>query len=74
MVAHTYVIVFWKTDLMVTNTEIYFLPVDECHTHALSRDAMHLNTDMYVRMFQLQAEHHKQQINKHLQLPNPTST
>ena len=27
---------------MVTNTEIHFLPVDECHTHALSRDTMHL--------------------------------
>ena len=32
------VTVFWKTDLMITNTEIHFLPVDECHTHALSRD------------------------------------
>ena len=27
--------VFWKTDRMVTNTEIHFMPVDECHTHAL---------------------------------------
>ena len=30
------VTVFWKTDHVVTNTEIYFLPVDESHTHALS--------------------------------------
>ena len=29
---------FAKTDLMGTNTEIHFLPVDESHTHALSRD------------------------------------
>ena len=34
--------VFWKTDRMVTNTEIHFMPVDECHTHALPRDTMHL--------------------------------
>ena len=27
---------------MVTNTEIHFMPVDECHTHALPRDTMHL--------------------------------
>ena len=27
---------------MVTNTEIHFMPVDECHTHALPRDIMHL--------------------------------
>ena len=33
-----YVTVFWKTDLMVTNTEIHFLPIDESHTHALSRE------------------------------------
>ena len=26
---------------MVTNTEIHFMPVDECHTHALPRDTMH---------------------------------
>ena len=37
-----YVTVFWKTDRMVTNTEIHFMPVDECHTHALPRDTMHL--------------------------------
>ena len=36
------VTVFWKTDRMVTNTEIHFMPVDECHTHALPRDTMHL--------------------------------
>ena len=29
---------------MVTNTEIQFLPIGECHTHALSRDAMHFKT------------------------------
>ena len=34
--------VFWKTDRMVTNTEIHFMPVDECHTHAQPRDTMHL--------------------------------
>ena len=41
---HNYriVIVFQKTDLMVTNIEIHFLPVDENHTYALSRDTMHL--------------------------------
>ena len=36
------VTVFWKTDRMVTNTEIHFMPVDECHTHALPRNTMHL--------------------------------
>ena len=49
------VTVFWKTDRMVTNTEIHFLPVDECHTHALSRDTMHLRLDgqvcFYRRLF-----------------------
>ena len=39
---YLYVTVFWKTDRMVTNTEIHFMPVDECHTHALPRDTMHL--------------------------------
>ena len=43
-----FVTVFWKTDYMVTNTEIHFLPVDECHTHALSRDTMHLRLDDHV--------------------------
>ena len=51
LVSFTYIIqitksknvtVFWKTDRMVTNTEIHFMPVDECHTHALPRDTMHL--------------------------------
>ena len=40
--------VFWKTDRMVTNTEIHFLPVGECHTHALSRNTMHLRLDGQV--------------------------
>ena len=40
--------VFWKTSLMVTNTEIHFLPVDECHTLAPSRDTMHLRLDGQV--------------------------
>ena len=43
-----FVTVFWKTDLMVTNNEIHFFPVDECHTHALSRDIMHLRLDGQV--------------------------
>ena len=37
-----YVTEFVKTDLMGTNTEIHFLPVDESHTHELSRDTKHL--------------------------------
>ena len=37
--------VFWKTDRIDTNTEIYFLPVDESHTHALFRDTKHLRLD-----------------------------
>ena len=28
--------IFWKTDLMVTNTEVHFLPIGKNHTHALS--------------------------------------
>ena len=40
--------VFWKTDRVVTNTEIHFLPVDESHTHALSRDTKHLGLDGQV--------------------------
>ena len=52
---YTYVTVFWKTYLMVTNTEIHFLLVDECHTYALSRDTMHLRLDgqvcYYRRLF-----------------------
>ena len=50
-----YTTVFWKTDLMITNIEIRFLPVDKCHTHALSRDTMHLRLDgqvyFYRRLF-----------------------
>ena len=42
------VTVFWKTDCMVTNTEIHFLPVGECHTHALSSDTVHLRLDGQV--------------------------
>ena len=42
------VTVFWETDLMVTNTEIHFLPVDESHIHALSRDTKHLRIDGQV--------------------------
>ena len=37
--------VFWKTDHVVTNTEIHFLPVDESHTRALSK---HLSLDGQV--------------------------
>ena len=44
----TFVTVFWKTDHVVTNTEIHFLPVDESHTHALSRDTKHLSLDGQV--------------------------
>ena len=43
-----YVTVFWKTDLIDTNTEINFLPVDESHTHALFRDTKHLRLDGLV--------------------------
>ena len=43
-----YVTVFWKTDHVVTSTEIHFLPVDESHTHALSRDTKHLSLDGQV--------------------------
>ena len=45
MVGLVYVIEFVKTDLMGANTEIHFLPVDESHTHALSRDTEHLRID-----------------------------
>ena len=40
--------VFWKTDHVVTNNEIHLLPVDEGHTHALSRDTKHLSLDGQV--------------------------
>ena len=43
-----FVTVFWKTDHVVTNTEIHFLPVDESHTRALSRDTKHLSLDGQV--------------------------
>ena len=33
---------------MVTNIEIHFLPVDECHTHAPSRNTKHLRLDGQV--------------------------
>ena len=42
---------FAKTDLMGTNTEIHFLPVDESHTHALSRDTKRLRLDGQVCFF-----------------------
>ena len=42
---------FAKTDLKGTNTEIHFLPVDESHTHALSRDTNSLRLDGQVCFF-----------------------
>ena len=36
---------------MGTNTEIHFLPVDESHTHALSRDTNNLRLDGQVCFF-----------------------
>ena len=53
---HTYMHTFFvtefaKTDLMGTNTEIHFLPVDESHTHALPRDTKHLRLDGQVCFF-----------------------
>ena len=36
---------------MGTYTEIHFLPVDESHTHALSRDTKHLRLDGQVCFF-----------------------
>ena len=47
-----YVTEFAKTDLMGTNAEIHFLPVDESHTHALSRDTKYLRLDGQVCFFQ----------------------
>ena len=38
IVTWLFVTEFAKTDLMGTNTETYFLSVDESHTHASSRD------------------------------------
>ena len=46
-----YVTEFANTDLMGTNTEIQFLPVDESHSHALSRDTKHLRLDGQVCFF-----------------------
>ena len=46
-----FVSVFAKADLMGTNTETHFLPVDESHTNALSRDAMHLRLDGQVYFY-----------------------
>ena len=42
---------FAKTDLIGTNTEIHFLPVDERHTYALSKDTKHLRLDGQVCFF-----------------------
>ena len=42
---------FVKTDFMGTNIEIHFLPVDESHTHALSRDTKHLRLGGQVCFF-----------------------
>ena len=39
---------FAKTDFMGSNTEIHFLPVDESHTHVLSRDTKHSRLDDQV--------------------------
>ena len=33
---------------MIKNIGIHFLPVDECHTHALTRDIMDLRLDGQV--------------------------
>ena len=46
-----YVTEFATTDLMGTNTDIHFLPVDESNTHALSRDTKHLRLDDQVCFF-----------------------
>ena len=48
----TFVAVFWKTNVMVINTEIHFLPVHESHTYALSRDTKHLRLDGQSAYFQ----------------------
>ena len=42
---------FAKTNLMGTNTEIHFLPVDKSHTHVLSKDTKHLRLDGQVCFF-----------------------
>ena len=51
MCAYAFMTVFWKTDLKVTNTEIYFLSVDESHTYTLSRDTKHLKLDGQVYFY-----------------------
>ena len=47
-----YMTVFAKINLMGTNTEIHFLPVNESHTHALFRDTKHLRLDGHVCFLQ----------------------
>ena len=47
----SYVTVSWKTDQVVTNTDIQFLPVAVSHTHALSRDTKHSSLDRQVCFF-----------------------
>ena len=44
------VIVFWKTDLNITNTEIHLLPVHVNYTPALSRDNKHLTIEMILML------------------------
>ena len=44
-----FVTAFWKTDTIVTNTEIHLrMPVDESYTNTLSRDTKHLTIDGLV--------------------------
>ena len=40
-----------KTDFVGTNTEIHFLPANESHTHALSKDTKHFRIDGQVCFF-----------------------
>ena len=42
---------FAKVDLMGTNTEIHFFPVDKSHTHALFKDTKLLRLDSQVCFF-----------------------
>ena len=42
LLTYILVTVIWKTDLMVTNTEVHLLYVHGSHTHALSK---HLRID-----------------------------
>ena len=48
---YTHVTVFWKINLKDTITEIHFLPVDESHTHSLSRDTNHLAGSTFTGSF-----------------------